>query len=95
MGLAFVRRREHAQALNAFRRALTADRQRVERNPLVVGPVARAYLRRAEEVERDGRHDIARGLVAEALALDLRRAPSEVRFELQRLSESLSRRLVE
>jgi HEAT repeat protein len=95
MGLAFVRRREHAQALNAFRRALTADRQRVERNPLVVGPVARAFLRRAEEVERDGRHDIARGLVAEALALDLRRAPSEVRFELQRLSESLGRRLAE
>ena len=95
MGLVFVRRREYAQALNAFRRALTAERHRVERNPLVVGPIARAFLRRAEEVERDGRHDIARGLVAEALSLDLRRAPSEVRFELQRLSESLGRRLAE
>lgn len=93
MGLVFVRRREYAQALNAFRRALTAERLRVERNPLVVGPVARAFLRRAEEVERDGRHDIARGLVAEALSLDLRRAPSEVRLELQRLSESLGRRM--
>ncbi|MCA9575114.1 MAG: hypothetical protein R3B40_30655 [Polyangiales bacterium] len=95
MGLAFVRRKEYAQALNAFRRALTAERQRVERNPLVVGPVARAFLRRAEEVERDGRHEIARGLVIEALSLDLRRAPSEVRFELHRLGDALGRRLGE
>ncbi|MCA9536869.1 MAG: hypothetical protein KC593_24470 [Myxococcales bacterium] len=95
MGLAFARRREYAQALNAFRRALAAERPRVERHPAVVSAVARAFVRRAEELERGGRHDIARGLVAEALSLDLRRAPSELRFELQRLNEALGRRLGE
>ena len=92
MGLALGKRREHAQALNAFRRAMAAERSSVERNPIVAASVARSFLRRAEEVEEGGRHDIARGLVSEVLALDLRRAPSAVRFELRRLADSLARR---
>jgi HEAT repeat protein len=92
IALAFARRGEHAAALGAFRHALSADRVRLERNPIVVRALARAFLRRAEEVERDGRLDIARGLLGEALAFDLRRAPSTLRFELERQHDLLRRR---
>jgi hypothetical protein len=34
-------------------------------------------------MERDGRTDIAGGLVEEALSLDLRKAPSDLRFALE------------
>lgn len=81
-----------ALALGAFRRALDADRQAVERNGLAMPTLARVFLRRAQEVERDGRHDIARGLIEELGALDLRRVPSELRFELGRRREQLRRR---
>ena len=44
--------------------------------------MATTFLRRAEAVEREGRVDIARGLVDEALSYDLRRAGAEVRMAL-------------
>ena len=46
---------------------------------------------RAEQVEREGRDDVARGLVGEVLTLDLRRAPGTVRFELKRKHDVLRR----
>lgn len=73
---------ESAHALSALRRALEADRPWVERHAARL--IARVFLRRAEETARDGRNDIARGLLEEALSLDLRRAPSSLRFELER-----------
>jgi tetratricopeptide (TPR) repeat protein len=89
LALHHARHDRSAQALGAFRRALDADRRWVERQTFVVRPLARAFLRRAEEVERAGRLDIARGLVDEALALDLRRVQTELRFELGRRQERL------
>ena len=73
---------DHAQALASFRRALDIDRSAVERSSWAVALAAQAFLRRAEKVAEDGRADIARGLLEEALALDLRKAPSELRFAL-------------
>jgi HEAT repeat protein len=92
IALAWARKGEHAKALGAFRHAVSADRVRLERNPIVVRALARSFLRRAEEVERDGRVDIARGLLGEVLAFDLRRAPSTLRFELERQHDLLRRR---
>ncbi len=80
---------EYGQALALFRRALDAERTRVERNPLVIRAVARCFLRRSEQVQRDGRIAIARGLLDEVMALDLRRAPSSLRFEIGRRYEAL------
>ncbi|MCB9614402.1 MAG: HEAT repeat domain-containing protein [Sandaracinus sp.] len=91
VAMTHARKARHAQALAAFRRALETDRGLVERNPLVVRALAQTFLRRAEQVERDGRHDVARGLLGEALDLDLRRAPSAVRFEIQRRRRALQR----
>ncbi|MBX3249629.1 MAG: HEAT repeat domain-containing protein [Myxococcales bacterium] len=91
VAMTHARKRRHAQALAAFRRAIETDRALVERNPLVVRQLAQTFLRRAEQVERDGRHDVARGLLGEVLDLDLRRAPSAVRFELQRRRRALQR----
>ncbi|MCA9529135.1 MAG: HEAT repeat domain-containing protein [Myxococcales bacterium] len=82
--MALARRQRYAQALAAFRRAIEADRARVERNPVVVRSMARCFLRRAEEMARDARVDVARGLLREVLQLDLRRAPAALRFELER-----------
>ena len=48
-------------------------------------------VRAAKQVAREGRHDVARGLLGEALDLDLRRAPPAVRFELQRRRRTLQR----
>ena len=91
IGMAFARREQYAMALPAFRRALEVDRPRIERNPILVRAMAKAFLHRAEEVEREGRDDVARGLVGEVLTLDLRRAPGTVRFELKRKHDVLRR----
>jgi tetratricopeptide (TPR) repeat protein len=88
-GMMYAARDEYAQALALFRRALDAERARVERNPLVIRAVARCFLRRSEQVQRDGRIAIARGLLDEVMALDLRRAPSSLRFEIGRRYEAL------
>jgi len=89
LALHHARKDRPAQALAAFRRALEADRGTVERNLYTIRVLARIFLRRAEEVEKTGRVDIARGLIEEVLSLDLRRVPNEVRFELSRRHESL------
>jgi hypothetical protein len=91
IGMAFARREQYALALPAFRRAIEVDRPRIERNPVLVRAMAKAFLHRAEQVEREGRDDVARGLVGEVLTLDLRRAPGTVRFELQRKHDVLGR----
>jgi tetratricopeptide (TPR) repeat protein len=84
---------QSAQALASFRRALELDRHAVEANPLVVRVLAQSFLRRAEAVERDGRGDIAYGLLQEVLALDLRKAPSGLRFALSERLEGLRGRV--
>jgi hypothetical protein len=91
IGMAFARREQYALALPAFRRAIELDRPRIERNPILVRAMAKSFLHRAEQVEREGRDDVARGLVGEVLTLDLRRAPGTVRFELKRKHDVLSR----
>jgi HEAT repeat protein len=80
---------EYAQALPLFRRALEAERARIERSPMWIRHVASCFLRRSEQVERDGRQAIARGLLDEVLSLDLRRVPSSLRFEIGRRHEAL------
>ena len=91
IGMAFARAEQYALALPAFRRALEIDRPRIERNPVLVRAMAKSFLHRAEQVEREGRDDVARGLVGEVLTLDLRRAPGTVRFELKRKHDVLRR----
>lgn len=91
IAMSHARRSLHAKALAAFRRAIEIDRRLVERNPIFVRALAQCFLRRAEQVEREGRRDVARGLLGEVLDLDLRRAPSAVRFELQRRRKALQR----
>lgn len=91
IGMAFAQQEQYALALPAFRRALEVDRTRIERNPILVRAMAKSFLHRAEEVEREGRDDVARGLVGEVLTLDLRRAPGTVRFELKRKHDVLRR----
>ncbi len=91
IGMAFARREQYALALPAFRRAVELDRPRIERNPILVRTMAKSFLHRAEQVEREGRDDVARGLVGEVLTLDLRRAPGTVRFELKRKHDVLRR----
>lgn len=89
MALAYARRDRFAQALAAFRRAIEVDRERVEASPTVVRAAAHCFLRRAEEVARDGRTEIARGLLEEALSLDLRLAPTSLRFEMGRRHDAM------
>ncbi len=91
LGMAFARRRQHALALASFRRAIEIDRERVERQPLAIRAATRCFLRRAEQVAGDGRVDVARGLVAEARELDLRRVDRALRFELERRWDALRR----
>jgi hypothetical protein len=91
IGMAFARREQYALALPAFRRAIEIDRPRIERNPILVRAMAKTFLHRAEQVEREGRDDVARGLVGEVLTLDLRWAPGTVRFELKRKHDVLRR----
>ncbi|UJR80447.1 hypothetical protein [Sandaracinus amylolyticus] len=90
IALAHVRQGEPARALGAFRRAIEANRAWVEHERPVVRTLAGVVLRRAEEMERAGRLDIARGLLDEVLDLDLRRVPSNVRFELRRRRQALA-----
>lgn len=82
LALLHARRRDVAAALAAFRRALDINRAELEADSHAVSVMATTFLRRAESVERDGRVDIARGLVDEALSYDLRRASAEVRLAL-------------
>jgi len=89
--MTFARGEQYALALPAFRRAIELDRTQIERNPILVRAMAKSFLHRAEQVEREGREDVARGLVGEVLTLDLRRAPGTVRFELRRKHDVLRR----
>lgn len=84
-----VRRGRPAPALAAFRRALSSDRNYIETQSRVVRMLARTFLRRAEEMERSGRRDVALGLLEEVVALDLRRVEEPVRFEIARRAERL------
>lgn len=89
IALAQVRRGRAAQALAAFRRALSSDRGYIEAQSYVVRSLARTFLRRAEEMEKTGRRDVALGLLEEVVALDLRRVEEPVRFEISRRAERL------
>jgi tetratricopeptide (TPR) repeat protein len=91
LGTTYASSGEIAQAIGAFRRAIVADREAVERRPVAVRALARCFLARADELERAGRTDIARGLLAELGALDLRLAESALRFEVGRRHEALRR----
>lgn len=86
------RRGNYAQALATFRRALEINRDEVEEHYTAVRHLAQSFLRRAEAVELDGRLDIACGLLEEALSLDLRKAPSGLRFALNQRHEVLRAR---
>lgn len=89
VALAQVQRGRPAPALAAFRRALSSDRGYVEAHARLVRLLARTFLRRAEEMERSGRRDIALGLLEEVTVLDLRRVEEPVRFEITRRAERL------
>ena len=89
IALAQVRRGRPAPALAAFRRALSSDRSYVETQSRLVRTLARTFLRRAEEMERSGRRDVALGLLEEVVALDLRRVEEPVRFEITRRADRL------
>lgn len=89
IALAQVRRGRPAPALAAFRRALSSDRTYIEAQSRVVRTLARTFLRRAEEMERSGRRDVALGLLEEVVALDLRRVEEPIRFEIARRAERL------
>jgi HEAT repeat protein len=82
LALLHARRKDVAASLAAFRRALDIDREQLEADDHAVSVMAATFLRRAEAVEREGRVDIARGLVDEALSYDLRRAGAQVRTAL-------------
>ncbi len=84
-----MKRGRLAPALAAFRRALSADRDWVEAQIGVARAVARTFLRRAEEMERAGRRDIALGLLDEVRTLDLRRVDEPLRFEIGRRADRL------
>jgi HEAT repeat protein len=88
LALLHVRRNAVAPALAAFRRALDIDRAALERDPDAISALAKTFLRRAEAMEREGRLDIARGLVEEALSYDLRKADPEVRLALAERREA-------
>jgi len=90
-GRLFESRGSSAEALVVFRRAIEIDRAFVERTPTAVRAVARAFLKRSEATLREGRRDVAQGLLDEVLALDLRRVPASLRQALQREREKLAR----
>jgi tetratricopeptide (TPR) repeat protein len=83
LAMFYARKKESAQALASFRRALSIDARAVEQHGAPARMLAHTFLRRAEAVQRDGRDDIARGLLEEALTLDLRRAPNDLRLALE------------
>lgn len=90
-GRLFEARGSSAEALVVFRRAIEIDRAFVERTPNAVRAVARAFLKRSEATLREGRRDVAQGLLDEVLALDLGRVPSPLRLALRREREKLAR----
>lgn len=90
-GRLFEARGASAESLVVFRRAIEIDRAFVERTPSAVRAVARAFLRRAEASAREGRVDVAAGLLEEVHALDLRRVPVPLRQALRREREKLAR----
>jgi tetratricopeptide (TPR) repeat protein len=82
LALLHARLQDVAQALAAFRRALDIDRAELEADTAAITALAKAFLRRAEAMEREGRLDIARGLIEEVLSYDLRRVNAEIRLAL-------------
>jgi HEAT repeat protein len=89
VAMAYARRDESAQALASFRRALGIDQKAVENHRAPARMLAHCFLRRAEAMARAGREDIARGLLEEALSIDLRKAPSDLRFALEQRLQAL------
>jgi tetratricopeptide (TPR) repeat protein len=89
LALVHARRNDNAQALASFRRALGIDRRAVENHSGASRMLAHAFLRRAEIMQREGREDIARGLLEEALTLDLRKAPSDLRLAIEQRLQRL------
>jgi tetratricopeptide (TPR) repeat protein len=87
-----ARQDRHALALASFRRAIEVDRARVEGRSISMRALSTCFLRRAEEMEREGRAEIARGLLEEVLSLDLRRSPAAIRFEIARRHAAIRRR---
>jgi len=92
LALLHAARRDVAAALAAFRRALDIDRAALEADGHAISVLAMTFLRRAEAVEREGRLEIARSLVDEALSYDLRRASVQARLALSERRESHSAR---
>lgn len=92
LAMTHARGEQYAQALGAFRRVLDIDRATVEKHPARVQTLARTFFRRADMVERQGRLDIACGLLDEVLAVDLRKAPSGLRFAITQRREELRAR---
>jgi tetratricopeptide (TPR) repeat protein len=92
LALLHARRRDVASSLAAFRRALDIDRAALEADPHAISVLAMTFLRRAEWMEREGRLDIARSLVDEALSYDLRRASAQARLALGERREAHSAR---
>ena len=89
VAMAYARRNESAQALASFRRVLGIDRGAVENHSAPSRMLAQCFLRRAEAMTKDGREDIARGLLEEALSIDLRKAPSDLRFAIEQRLQAL------
>lgn len=89
----YARKREDLKALECFRRAIEADRERLEADRQAMGLLALTFLRRAEQMEQQGRPYIANGLLEEALTLDLRSVSGSLRFELERRRAALSAHL--
>jgi tetratricopeptide (TPR) repeat protein len=90
--MTYARGEQYAQALGAFRRVLDIDRATIEKHPTRVQTLAQTFFRRADMVERQGRLDIACGLLDEVLAVDLRKAPSGLRFAINQRREELRAR---
>lgn len=95
VALAEVRAGRHGQAVAHFRKALELNRVSVEGQPWTATAAANSFLWRAGELEGEGRYDIAKGLVDEAVRMDLRRVASAVQFELSRKRERLLARLTD
>jgi tetratricopeptide (TPR) repeat protein len=91
IGAIYAKQHDYGQALSAYRRALEREPGRVQANVITMRLLSRCFLRRAEQLTKEGRRDIAAGLVAEANRLDLRKAPAVIRFELARLERALKR----
>lgn len=91
IGAIYAKQGDYGQALVAYRRALEREPGRVQANAITMRLLSRCFLRRAEQLIKEGRREIALGLVSEAMRLDLRKAPSVIRFELARLERALKR----